>query len=302
MLDTLIQHLTSFINKGGWALWSPLTIACWAVMLVVLERLYPHTPGQKLFRVGFWDDFFWYTLVQSAVLGWIIGAFIEWIDALPGVSRLAAVSGWPLWTQVLFFLFIHDFYIYAFHRLQHYNKYLWRVHEAHHSVRDVDWVAGSRSHPLEILINQTVEFAPIVLLGAHPDVAVIKGLVSACWGMFIHCNVDVRLGALQYVINGPEMHRWHHAADVAPPGFNFATKFAFWDWIFGTAYMPVDRKPAEYGLMSKNDFREGYFWQIWAAFRPWKKPWDSGPWRPAGVTRRIGETASGAAARANPAG
>ena len=30
----------------------------------------------------------------------------------------------------------------------------------------LDWLAGSRSHPFEILINQTIEYAPLVLLGA----------------------------------------------------------------------------------------------------------------------------------------
>jgi sterol desaturase/sphingolipid hydroxylase (fatty acid hydroxylase superfamily) len=114
----------------------------------------------------------------------------------------------------------------------------------------VDWLAGSRSHAVEILINQTIEFAPIVLLGASPAVAVIKGAISALWGMFIHANLDVRLGRWQYVVNGPEMHRWHHADDPDAYDKNFSTKFAFWDWMFGTAYFPDrrQRKAQRYGL------------------------------------------------------
>ena len=65
--------------------------------------------------------------------------------------------------------------------------------------------------------------------------------------MYIHSNIDVRSGWLQYVINGPEMHRWHHAVEVID--VNFATKFAFWDWIFGTAYLPA-AKPRGYGLVA----------------------------------------------------
>ena len=72
--------------------------------------------------------------------------------------------------QVLFFLLTHDLYIYLFHRWQHANKWLWRTHEAHHSTKEVDFLAGTRSHALEILVNQTIEFAPIVLLGADPAV------------------------------------------------------------------------------------------------------------------------------------
>jgi len=79
------------------------------------------------------------------------------------------LSDWPLAAQLGFFLVTHDLYIYLFHRLQHSSSLLWRIHEAHHSVREVDWLAGTRSHALEILINQTIEFLPMTLLGAAPE-------------------------------------------------------------------------------------------------------------------------------------
>jgi len=76
----------------------------------------------------------------------------------------------------------------------HGNKYLWRLHEAHHSPKKVDWLSGSRSHAFEILINQTVEFLPIVLLGSPPEVAAYKGVISAVWGMYIHANLGINTG------------------------------------------------------------------------------------------------------------
>jgi len=244
---------------------SPIIIVVAALVMIALERRYPYTPGQKLFRDGFWTDFVGYSLIQSYFCGLIIAQFIRWIDSGTGLSRLHLVTDWPIYAQVGFFLITHDLYIYCFHRLQHRSKVLWRVHEAHHSTKDVDWLSGSRSHTLEILINQTIEFAPIILLGAAPEVALIKGIISAVWGMYIHSNIDVRMGRLQWVINGPEMHRWHHSADVADGSFNYATKFAFWDWIFGTARKPAT-KPRAYGLEDV-DFPAGYFRQHLFAFR-----------------------------------
>jgi hypothetical protein len=129
---------------------------------------------------------------------------------------------------------------YLFHRWMHVNKYLWRIHEAHHSTPDVDWVGGSRGHVIENMITGTAELAPIVLFMSH--VAAIKSVIDACWGMWIHSNIDWAMGKLKYVINGPFMHRWHHAREIHD--VNFATKFAFWDWLLGTAYLP-DRKPGE---------------------------------------------------------
>ena len=246
--------------------WSFGAIGGAAVALALLERRFPYNPGQKFLRPGFFTDFIWYNGVQSAVLGFVIGRILHAIDASTGASRGGLVSAWPVFLQLAFFVVTHDLYIYAFHRLQHRVPALWRIHEAHHSVPEVDWLSGVRSHPLEILINQTIEFAPIVLLGASPSVPVLKGAVSAIWGMYIHSNLDVRMGAVQRVLNGPEMHRWHHATASEAQGRNFATKLAVWDWLFGTAYLPA-QKASRYGLGGK-DFPEGYFAQVAWAFRP----------------------------------
>jgi sterol desaturase/sphingolipid hydroxylase (fatty acid hydroxylase superfamily) len=251
----------------SWAILSPILIASWAVGIVLLERMFPYDRGQKLFRAGFFNDFFWYTLVQSYVLGLVIQAIIRAIDGPLHLSRLHLVSAWPIGLQLAFFWVTHDFYIYWFHRLQHNNRYLWRIHEAHHSCEEVDWLAGSRSHALEILINQTIEYAPIVLLGAHPDVALMKGVLDATWGMYIHSNLDVRTGWLQRLFNGPEMHRWHHSGDVTCGGFNYSTKIAVWDWLFGTAYLPKD-KPPRYGISGGVRFPKNFFVQQVFAFRP----------------------------------
>lgn len=224
-----------------------------ALGLIALERLFPYEPRQRVLRRGFFLDLVWYAAVQSYVLSLLIALIIAAIDGLTGWSRIGVVSAWPVWVQVLFFLVTHDLYIYLFHRLQHHSMLLWRIHEAHHSPRDVDWLSGARSHPFEILINQTVEFAPILLLGAAPEVPAIKGALDSVWGMYIHSNIDVRSGWLQRLINGPEMHRWHHAEELVP-GKNFGTKFAIWDWLFGTAYLP-EHKPKAYGLVPHDDAR-----------------------------------------------
>jgi sterol desaturase/sphingolipid hydroxylase (fatty acid hydroxylase superfamily) len=258
------------------AVLSPVLIVASAVVIMALERWRPYDPRQRLFRVGFFTDFFWYTLVQSYLLGLVIAWLIVVIDRTTGISRLHLVSAWPIPLQLAFFWVTHDFYIYWFHRLQHASPVFWRTHEAHHSGRDVDWLSGSRSHPLEILINQTIEYAPIVLLGAAPEVPLMKGVLDAAWGMYIHSNIDVRAGVLQYFFNGPEMHRWHHARDPHDTReYNFSTKIAVWDWVFGTAYLPPS-KPRSYGLWDDAPFPErggwrgalfDYFAQIAWAFR-----------------------------------
>ena len=228
-------------------------------IFIFLERKYPYTKGYPFFRDGFWIDLVWYTLIQSFFLKILIFDYIiQPLDVKFNLSSLRLVSEWPIVWQVLFFLIMHDLYIYWFHRWQHNNKILWRTHEAHHSVTQVDWIAGSRSHVVEIIINQTIEFAPIILLGANPMVVPIKACIDAVWGMYIHSNIDVKSGKWQYFINGPEMHQWHHAKGREVFYSNYSTKFAFWDWMFGSAYLP-DKKPLDFGLYYR--YPKDYFFQ-----------------------------------------
>jgi sterol desaturase/sphingolipid hydroxylase (fatty acid hydroxylase superfamily) len=256
-----------FANMSNAELTSTLIIVGAAIFFIIAERIWPYTKGQEVLREGFFDDLALYTIAQSYILSILIFTYIiNFIDTTTGLSRLQLFKDVPIWIQLLFFLVSHDLYIYWMHRWQHKNKFLWRIHEAHHSPKKVDWLSGSRSHAIEILINQTIEFLPIVLLGSPPEVIAYKGVISAVWGMYIHANLNVRTGKLQHFINGPEMHRWHHSTGKGR-NRNFATKLAIWDWVFGTAYLP-DTKPDEYGL--KTFFPNHYFMQTLYAFRRFK--------------------------------
>jgi sterol desaturase/sphingolipid hydroxylase (fatty acid hydroxylase superfamily) len=238
-------------------------LAAWIGVMLIWERVAPYRPGLSLFRDGFWVDLVWYTLIQSYFLKILIFDYViapvqmnwDW-------SAWQFVRHWPIWVQVGFFVLTHDLYIYLFHRFQHANKYFWRTHEAHHSNKQVDFLAGSRSHAVEILINQTIEFAPIILLGADPAVIPIKALLDAMFGLFIHANIRVNLGKLKYVFNTPNLHLWHHANYEEVFHANFSTKFSFFDYIFGTAYDPghaPGNEPENWGLYY--DFPKDYFLQ-----------------------------------------
>lgn len=262
MLNDLIASLQPY------EIFSYALIISAALFFIILERLFPYNEGQKILREGFLNDLALYTIAQSYILGIIIFTFvIRTLDNTTGLSRLQLFTDIPIWIQLIIFTITHDIYIYWMHRWQHSNKFLWRIHEAHHSPKKVDWLSGSRSHAFEILINQTIEFLPIILLGSPPEVIAYKGVISAIWGMYIHSNLNVKSGWLQKIINGPEMHRIHHTTGKGR-NRNFATKFAIWDWIFGTAYLTGEHAD-EYGL--KTFFPNNFFEQFIFAFRSFKK-------------------------------
>ena len=254
MINEVIEYFSTLQGK------SFIAISVISLLFIILEKLFSYTKNQKIIREGFFNDIVMYSVVQSYVLGLIIFGFLYYIKNHTNLYQYSVLSSIPILVQLLILFIVHDFYIYWFHRWQHHNKYLWRIHEAHHSTKQVDWLSGVRSHSLEILINQSIEFAPIVLLGASPEVAIYKGIISAVWGMFIHSNIDVRMGKLQYILNGPEMHRWHHSDEVGREYLNnYSTKLAIWDWIFGTAYFPnpKERKPMQFGLSDTPEYPLG---------------------------------------------
>ena len=240
-----------------------LILGCWTVFIIAWERIAPYRKGLSFFREGFWTDLVWYTIIQSYFLKILIFDYIiSPIQKSFDWSHIQFVAHWPVALQVLFFLVTHDLYIYLFHRFQHSNKFFWRTHEAHHSGKQVDFLSGSRSHVIEIIINQTIEFAPIIILGADPVVIPIKAMLDAMFGMFIHANIHVKLGKLKYFFNSPELHLWHHANYREVFHANFSTKFSVWDHLFGTVYDPgfaPGNKPENWGLYY--DYPKDYFLQ-----------------------------------------
>jgi sterol desaturase/sphingolipid hydroxylase (fatty acid hydroxylase superfamily) len=78
----------------------------------------------------------------------------------------------------------------------------------------------------------------------------VIAVVGTIIGHYNHSNLRVDLGPLKYVLNGPEMHQWHHVhPDAGPPDKNFAINLALWDWLFGTAFLPSGKQaPARLGF------------------------------------------------------
>lgn len=239
----------------------PFLVVMSSVSFIFAEKWFPYNEGQKLFRGGFWTDLMGYGLLQSYVLGVVIAFVCQQIEVLLHQVELPTLGSWPFWGQLLLFLVWHDLNTYLIHRLQHAVPFLWRTHEAHHSTQDVDWLSGIRSSAPEIMIYETAKFLPMILFGAAPEVFVIRAFVDATWGMFIHSNLNVKLGPLIFLFNGPELHRWHHSKDEsAALGKNFSTKFSIWDFLFQTAYHPPFRRARNYGVEDK-DYPSGYWLQ-----------------------------------------
>jgi sterol desaturase/sphingolipid hydroxylase (fatty acid hydroxylase superfamily) len=145
---------------------------------------------------------------------------------------------------------------------------LWRLHAVHHSVKSMDWLAGSRQHIVELLITRTLVLAPIFVLGFSKEVIDTYIVIVGFQAVFNHANVSVRLGPLRYLIVTPNFHHWHHSQDDEAIDKNYAAHFAFLDHVFGTAVQSGREWPDRYGVLG--DYVPNGFWKQFKFPFVWK--------------------------------
>ena len=161
-----------------------------------------------------------------------------------------------LWLKLLLILVVNDIGAYWGHRALHAHPLLWRFHAIHHSAEQLDWLVNTRAHPFDMVFTRLSGLAPVYLLGlarttgTHLDPAVaLLTIIGTVWTFFIHANIRVRLGALDWVISSPAFHHWHHTNDEHRDR-NFAFVFPVIDRMFGTAWLPK-QWPTVYGIDAK---------------------------------------------------
>ena len=89
--------------------------------------------------------------------------FFDWA-VIPGVRDV--VRAWPGVVQFFALLLVADFTQYWVHRTFHAVPALWRFHAVHHSAEQMDWLAGSRLHLVDIAVTRGLTYVPIYVWGS----------------------------------------------------------------------------------------------------------------------------------------
>jgi ornithine lipid hydroxylase len=173
--------------------------------------------------------------------------------------------GWALPAQILLVLVATDLLDYWVHRLMH--GPLWRFHAIHHSAPRLYWINSWRLHPVEGLAFCAFTVVPLLALGAPRLPLMVAWASSTVFRMLQHSNADVRLGPLNWVLAGPELHRWHHSPRRAESESNYGNVLIVWDVLFGTRWMPEEPPPLDVGLDGVAPYPTAYGAQLLAPFR-----------------------------------
>ena len=255
MPHQLVHHALGFlIDAGRLAIWLALLVA----IFVPLEHLCALHPA-KIWRKQIGVDLAWYfinSLLPAAVLSMPLALLSRALHEINPGGFYSAVAGWPFWLKLFFVVLVNDLGAYWGHRAMHSHPTLWRFHAIHHSAEELDWLVNTRAHPFDTVFVRFSGLAPVYLLGLaqttgnHIDPAVaLLTIFGTLWTFFIHANLRVRLGPLEWLLSSPAFHHWHHT-NAQHRDHNFAFIFPFIDRIFGTAWLPA-HWPSAYGINAK---------------------------------------------------
>jgi sterol desaturase/sphingolipid hydroxylase (fatty acid hydroxylase superfamily) len=237
------------------------------LVFIPLERLYA-LREQRIFRAGWQTDlkhfFVSHAGVQLLSFAAMIPAQVFFSWALDfGLQQ--AVAAQPLWLQFIAILLLVDFMTYWVHRAFHRYPLLWNFHAIHHSSRQLDWLAGSRMHLVDVIATRAASFLPVFVLGFAPAAVYAYLAFVSFHAVYIHSNIRWRWPLLRWVIATPEYHHWHHTSDEEGIDKNFAGFLPLWDVVFGTAYQP-GHWPVNYGTVRFQP-PEDYLGQLLYPFR-----------------------------------
>lgn len=255
------------VEKVNWSIgldWLILDLFIMALIFVPIELAFPKNKLQSKFHNEWRTDLVYFGISHLAIQLFILmtqkpaSAAFGWIN-LEQIQEWT--SGLPFVFELLLVLFITDLFQYWAHRIFHSHHYLWRFHSIHHSIQNMDWLAGSRIHFIDIFFTRSVSYIPLYILGFSTLTFNVYIVFIAVHTVLIHANTSLRFGLLKYIITTPQYHHWHHCKDPKYYGKNYAVVFPLIDILFGTYYLPEKKWPNEMGLIDVS-FPKGFIRQL----------------------------------------
>jgi lathosterol oxidase len=244
--------------------WLLIDIVVLSLIFIPIELFIPKRVDQTKFHPEWRTDAIYFAISHLAVqyTAVIIKFPAETFfggDNLEPIRSL--VSSWPFLIQLGLAMLLADLFQYAAHRFFHSNAIMWRFHSIHHSIKTIDWVAGSRLHLVDILITRSFSYLPLYFMGFSINVFYTYVAIVAIQAVMAHANTHIPFGPLKYLLVTPQYHQWHHSDDPKHYNKNFAIHFPVIDKVFGTYYLPGTEWPESTGL-GKMQMPKGYIRQF----------------------------------------
>ncbi len=265
--------LFAILIGAGWSmtLASYISMLTGAALITLHEIKLPYREEWKPGGGEIGADAAYMITVQIALPYFISISVVIYLSEVLRSSGVAMENFWPndlpVAVQAGLMLLAADFPRYWLHRAFHKFTPMWRFHAVHHSPHRLYWLNVGRFHPIEKAIQYAVDALPFAILGVSSEVLAAYFVFYGINGFFQHSNCRVRLGPLNYIVSGPELHLWHHSELASESDTNFGNNLIVWDVLFGTRFLPKDREIGSLGLLNRK-YPMGFLAQMKTPFIP----------------------------------
>lgn len=246
-----------------------VAVAVGAVAITVLEIRHPYRPSWRTTPTDAIHDITFMVMIQillpTALSLGVVTLAADATDRWGWDLEALWPRSWPVAAQAMLMLVVGDAMRYWLHRLSHRSRPLWRFHAVHHSPHRLNWLNVSRFHPLDKAAQFVLDSLPFVAVGVGSDVLAMYFVFYALNGFLQHSNCNVRLGWMNHIVAGPELHRWHHSVALGESNMNYGNNLIIWDRMFGTRFLPHGREVGDLGLVNR-DYPTSFVAQLRAPF------------------------------------
>ncbi|RKF13710.1 sterol desaturase family protein [Alginatibacterium sediminis] len=223
------------------------------VVFVSLEKLFPKYKDQLIMRPEWGVDLFYFCFNHLAISAILVFAnyHVSHFDWAVSATLQQSIRDIPIWIQFVVIVLCADFVLYWEHRAYHEIQLLWPIHAVHHSIENIDWLAGSRGHFVQVFSERAMVMIPLYLLGVEQAALNIYVTFAALQAVLIHCNVGISFGPLKYILVTPQFHHWHHSSEKPAIDTNYSAHTIVFDRLFKTYHFPKQHWPADYGTTQR---------------------------------------------------
>lgn len=222
-------------------------------IFMTLEKILPQYKNQVILRKEWGLDLFYFCFNHLAISAIILftNYHVSHFNWAINENLQSLIQSAPIILQVALIIILADFVLYWEHRGYHEIHTFWPIHAVHHSTENLDWLASSRGHFVQVFSERGMAVIPMYILGMDKLAMDIYVVFAGLQAVYIHCNTRLGLGFLKYVFVTPQFHHWHHSSDKPAIDTNYSTHTIIFDWLFGTYHMPEAHWPEHYGTTQK---------------------------------------------------
>jgi sterol desaturase/sphingolipid hydroxylase (fatty acid hydroxylase superfamily) len=167
----------------------------------------------------------------------------------------------PFIVSFIFSFILVDYFYYWNHRLLH-SKFLWPLHQVHHSVTDMDVLGTSRNTLWTSLLIVYLWIHPLFLyLLADPTGYLLGVSLTSALDLWRHSHLIIASNnwLYQFLVPWlilPQDHAWHHGSEIY--NCNYGANLKFWDKLHGT-YYESNESPSSIGIITSLSLSQKLF-------------------------------------------